>query len=102
MPKFYVESGNLQLVTSANDPRAAAIWAVHRTLSTSLPFLCETERTDVRPAVAPQPQLGEMIHVNERGFGRAGSQVFETLGVVSEWTQLLLAVDRLQKGLAAI
>jgi len=101
MPKFYVQSGNLQLITTATDPRAAAIWAVHRTLSASLPFLSDTEPAELPRASSPQAQLGETVVVNERGFGSAGSLEFETLGVVTEWTQLLAAVDRLQKRLAA-
>ena len=46
MPKFYVQSGNVELVTTAIHSRGAAIWGVHRTLSQSLPFLCD-ETTDV-------------------------------------------------------
>jgi len=101
MPKFYVQSGNLQLVTTATDPRAAAIWAVHRALSASLPFLSDTEPSQAPRESSPRPQLGETLDVNERGFGRTDGLAFETLAVVAEWTQLLTAVDRLQKRLAA-
>jgi hypothetical protein len=101
MPKFYVQSGNLQLVTTATDPRAAAIWAVHRTLSGSLPFLSDTDPADAPRSQPPKPQLGEAILVSEQGFGRTDNLAFETLSVVTEWTQLLLAVDQLQKRLAA-
>ena len=101
MPKFYVQSGNLQLVTTATDPRAAAIWAVHRALSASLPFLSDTEPAQTSRHNCPQPQLCETIDVHEQGFGRTDSLAFETLPIVTEWTQLLTAVDRLQKCLAA-
>lgn len=101
MPKFYVQSGSLQLITTATDPRAAAIWAVHRTLSPSLPFLTGTEPAASPNAPSPQPQLGESISVSERGFGSAESRELDTLGIVTEWSQLLLAVDRLQKRLAS-
>jgi len=105
MPKFYVQSGNLQLVTTATDPRAAAIWAVHPALSASLPFLSDTHpaqtpRASPRASL-PQPQLGETLDVHEQGFGRPDNLAFETLPIVTEWTQLLTAVDRLQKRLAA-
>ena len=43
MPKFYVQSGQLEMVLQARDTRCAAIWAAHRTLSQTLPFLCESE-----------------------------------------------------------
>ena len=102
MPKFYVQSGSLQLVTTATDPRAAAIWAVHRTLSASLPFLSDTDPAEPPLAAPPKPQLGEAIHVSEQGYASADRQsAFETLSVVTEWTQLLVAVDQLQKRLAA-
>jgi hypothetical protein len=102
MPKFYVQSGNLQLVTTATDPRAAAIWAVHRSLAPSLPFLSDHEpATQPHAPRPPQPQLGDAILVSEQGFGSDDQQPFETLGVVIEWSQLLLAIDRLEKRLAA-
>ncbi|MCI0359767.1 MAG: hypothetical protein L0211_14925 [Planctomycetaceae bacterium] len=102
MPKFYVRSGSLQLITTATDPRAAAIWAVHRSLSPSLPFLSDTDPANTPNSSSPRPQLGETIVVGERGFGSADSRELDTLGVVTEWTQLLLAVDRLSKRLATV
>ena len=35
MPKFYVQSGRLDMVLQARDSRCAAIWAAHRTLNGS-------------------------------------------------------------------
>ncbi|MEX2175920.1 MAG: hypothetical protein WD872_16280 [Pirellulaceae bacterium] len=96
MPKYYVQSGNLKLLTTASDSRAAAIWAVHRTLSPALPFLGE----EPAAGASPPARLAETIRVNQRGFDRPDNQVFDTLAVVSEWTQLLLAVDRLERRLA--
>ena len=101
MPKFYVQSGTLQLVTTATDPRAAAIWAIHRALAPTLPFL-----NDADPALTPRsnphaPLLGETVVVSEQGFSGADQIELETLAVASEWTQLLLAVDRLQRRMAA-
>ena len=104
MPKFYVQSGSLQLITTATDPRAAAIWAVHRALAPAMPFLSEGEEATSGPQPAgcgPAAALGETVHVSERGFNRADGASFETLEVVTQWNQLLLAVDRLQKRLAA-
>ena len=104
MPKFYVQSGSLQLITTATDPRAAAIWAVHRALAPALPFLSEEEGAASEPhsmGSSTPAALGETMHVSERGFGRADGVSLETLEVVTQWNQLLLAVDRLQKRLAA-
>ena len=93
MPKFYVQSGGLEMVLQARDSRCAAIWAAHRTLSQSLPFLCE-EPTDYAQ-LADLTRLGESIRVSQQGFDRDDAVVFETLDVVSEWNQLLVALDRL-------
>jgi hypothetical protein len=102
MPKYYVQSGKLQLITTASDPRGAAIWAVHRALSHALPFLSEPEPADVqtRRPPQPQPQLGESVQVSEQGFDRPDGQAFDTLSVVTEWNQLLVAIDRLERRLA--
>jgi hypothetical protein len=94
MPKFYVQSGNLEIVLQAHDPRCAAIWAVHRTLSQSLPFLCE-EPIDYVAADASS-RLGEVIRVNERGFDRPDAAIFDSLEIITEWNHLLVALDKLQ------
>ncbi len=99
MPKYYVQSGNLRLITTASDQRAAAIWAVHRALSQVLPFLSEPQPADTQARRVPQPQLGEAVQVSEQGFDRPDSQAFDTLSVVTEWNQLLVAIDRLERRL---
>jgi hypothetical protein len=99
MAKFYVQSGNLELVLQAQDSRCAAIWAVHRTLSPSLPFLCEDAGDCLE--LPDAQRLGETIRVSERGFDSPGGAWFDTLDVVTEWNQLLVALDRLQERLAA-
>jgi len=93
MPKFYVQSGSLEMVLQAKDTRCAAIWAAHRTLGQSLPFLCE-DLTDYT-RLADLTRLGDTIRVSQRGFDRDDATVFGTLDVVSEWNRLLVALDRL-------
>jgi hypothetical protein len=49
--------------------------------------------------------LGESVSVSEQGFDGEGerrddSLHFDTLAVVAEWNQLLLAIDRLERRLA--
>src|SRR6185312_1489519 len=68
MAKFYVQSGNLEMVLQAKDSRSAASWAAHQTLSRSLPVLCE-EPADYAH-LADLTRLGETIRVSQRGFGR--------------------------------
>ena len=109
MPKFYVQSGSLEMVLQANDSRCAAIWAAHRTLSQSLPFLCEDAAVRGSHHAAPADytqladltRLGDTIRVSQRGFDRHDAAVFPTLDIVSEWNQLLVALDRLQAAVAS-
>jgi hypothetical protein len=97
MPKFYVQSGDVELVTTAIHARGAAIWGVHRTLSQSLPFLCD-ETTDVL-VLDGLTRLGDTIRVSEQGFDRPDAAEFDTLDIVSEWNQLLVAIDRIHERL---
>jgi hypothetical protein len=96
MPKFYVQSGSLEMVLEALNSRCAAIWAAHRTLGQSLPFLCE-EPADYSQ-LADTTRLGDTMRVSQRGFDRHDALEFDTLDVVSEWNQLLVALDRLAAG----
>lgn len=104
MAKFYVSSGNFQLVVEADDARAAAIWGVHRCLTPVLPHVSEqgevlaAEQLDSAlsyEAAEPQRRLGETICVSERGFGGSDQQLLPTLPIVAEWTRLLVALERL-------
>ena len=98
MAKFYVESGNLRTVITANNSRGAALWAAHRTLSDVLPFVgtdCENPTNDQG---APY-KLGETVRVSQRGFGRHDCRTYCTLDVISEWSQLIVALSRLEQDL---
>jgi hypothetical protein len=100
MPKFYVQSGNVELVTTAIHSRGAAIWGVHRTLSHSLPFLCD-ETTDYL-VLDDLTRLGDTITVSEQGFDRPDAAEYDTLEIVSEWNQLLVAIDRIHERLERV
>lgn len=97
MPKFYVESGNLKLVVHAHHARAAAIWATHRVMSQTLPFLADEE-----PATRREPtSLGALMTTSEQGFGRTDASVHDTFAVVSEWNRLMIALDKLQDAVSS-
>ncbi|WP_145099726.1 hypothetical protein [Anatilimnocola aggregata] len=110
MPKFYVSSGNLNLIVEADHARAAAIWAVHRCLSQVTSFDGEDDNTVAGQlagseslsyeSAEPQRKLGETINVSERGFGSDDKQELTTLPIVAEWSRLLVALDRLQQQLS--
>lgn len=85
MPKFYVESGSARCVIDANDVQDAVLkafqWSCDRLDSVQLPTsLDEAAVTEVGAW-----ELGEEIRVSEQGFGRADSQVFDTLEIVPIW-----------------
>ncbi len=102
MPKYYVQSGTLQLITTASDPRAAAIWAVHRALAPTFPFLCEdTEPGLAAPTPATRlPYLHDTVQVSEQGFDRHDSEQFATLAIIAEWNQLLVAIEQIERRMA--
>lgn len=95
MAKFYVESGNLQLVVHANNSQGAALWAVHRSLSQMLPFLAEHSPDDDAPSPA-RFVLAADITCNERGFGRPDGERFDTFDLVTQWNQLMVALEKLE------
>jgi hypothetical protein len=94
MAKFYVQSGNVKMVLQARDSRSAAIWAAHRTLGDNMPFIDDQPVEEVTSKVEAL-RLDETIRVSQRGFDRADAKKFETLDIVSEWSRLLVALERL-------
>ena len=98
MAKFYVESGSLRLVISANNSRGAALWAVHRALSGVLPFTGD-EGEKPTSVNGQRFKLGETIRVNQRGFDSDIGRSYETMALVTEWSQLVSALSRLEQDL---
>ena len=98
MAKFYVQSGDLKMVLQARDSRSAAIWAAHQKLNVTMPFLGDAEN---QPTFEGQAcGLAETIRVSQLGFDRRDSKVFDTLEIVSEWSRLLVALDRLTQSVS--
>src|SRR5205085_2570852 len=56
-------------------------------------FLCENESDYV--VLADVTRLGDSICVSQQGFDRDDAAIFDTLDIVTEWNQLLVALDRL-------
>ena len=99
MPKYYVESGTLRCVVSADNSRSAALWAVHRAMQQILPL---DDATDDTPENKPQRSLhsgvmvlGSTVRTSERGYGSAGEEL-RTFEVVTQWNQLVNTLDRLE------
>ncbi|RCS40682.1 hypothetical protein DTL42_25280 [Bremerella cremea] len=103
MAKFYVESGSLRLIVDAADARRAALWAVHRAMEHILPNEEEELDVDNLPEVEPVGSmvLGDAMRLSERGFENDDATQFETLDIVSEWSQLMQALTRMENDLRA-
>ncbi|MEW4454918.1 hypothetical protein AB1L30_19790 [Bremerella sp. JC817] len=103
MAKFYVESGTLRLIVDAADARRAALWAVHRSLEHILPNEEEELDVDNLPEVEPAGSmvLGDVIRLSERGFETQDTVEYETLNIVSEWSQLMMALSNMEHELRA-
>ena len=99
MAKFYVESGNLRMVITANNSRGAALWAIHRALSGVLPFVSEDSENPTT-ANGQRFKLDETIRVDQRGFDRSTARRFNTLDLITEWSQLIVALSRLEQELS--
>ncbi len=98
MAKFYVESGTLRMVITANNSRGAALWAAHRALSDVLPFVGEESENPTNDGTQ-RFKLGETIQVSQRGFDRSDCRRYTTLDLIKEWSQLIVALSRLEQDL---
>lgn len=97
MAKYYVQSGSMKMVIAAEDPRRAALWAVHRALEQVLPLDAEEPGPVMHPAAAAAMVLSGRVSFSEKGFEgtepTAGS--FSTVELVAEWSQLMVALSRM-------
>ncbi len=101
MAKYYVQSGTMRTVVQAQSGNNAALWAVHQAMQQVLPIEnCNTEsprstgKTSVGDGLAV---LSSAIRVSEQGFDRSDAKSLVTIDVVTEWTQLIMTLDRLEQ-----
>ena len=85
MPKFYVQSGRVCLVLDADSPRAAAIKSFEWTCEKQAEIEAASPLEHLRAAERHGWQLDDVILVNERGFGRADAEPFDTAAIVESW-----------------
>lgn len=99
MAKFYVQSGNIQTVVSADDSEKAALWVVHKALQQVVPVYEEAELTPDEKGELAIIQgvmvLGNSIQISEIGFDRRDAKVLDTFSLLTQWHQLMIALDRL-------
>ena len=100
MAKYYVQSGTLRCVVSAESPRRAALWAVHRAMQQILPIdeaaPADSDDQARRGKVPSVMVLGGTIHTSERGYGSSDGASMPTFEIVTEWNQLVNTLDRLE------
>jgi hypothetical protein len=87
------------MVITANNSRGAALWAIHRALSGVLPFVAG-ESENPTTSDGQRFKLDETIRVDQRGFDRREAREFDALDLITEWSQLIAALSRLEQDLA--
>ena len=81
MPKYYVESGEMQMVILASNARDAAVRAFHTYCKRREAVMISSNGDD--PRHLPYCEFQETIRVNERGFGRTECDHFDTLDILA-------------------
>ncbi len=106
MPKFYVESGTVRCIVSAENSQSAALWAVHRVMQQVMPLDEPVDRTpeskDEQARSTGVMVLGATIRTSERGYGSAEHRQHATFEVVTQWNQLVSTLDRLENLLGRV
>ncbi len=119
MAKFYIQSGNVSFVVTANDAEGAALWAMHQTIEKMIEFnqemdeLYQTDESSLSDSLDNRiedhdqdfqfygsmldglAQFAETIKCSQRGFGRDDAGELDTDEVFRHWNQLMRAADRL-------
>ncbi len=101
MAKYYLQSGTLRVVVSAEDSMRAALWAVHRAMQQVVPIYDDELLTPAEKqqysALEGLVVLGDDIRISELGFDRADAEELLTFQVVQEWHQLMVALSKLEQ-----
>jgi hypothetical protein len=96
MRRYQVESGSMRMTVRADDAHRAALWAVHQTLQQVLPGGSGRERP---PGTMV---LSDRVQIRPLEAGAACEPMsLETCDLVTEWSQLMVALARLETSLAA-
>ena len=101
MSKYYVQSGTMRTVVQAETTRKAALWAVHQAMQQVLPMEGNlTDSDDLRMDAHGQDGvavLSQRVCISERGFDRDDSISLPTMEVVTDWNEMVVTLDRLEK-----
>jgi hypothetical protein len=101
MAKYYVQSGTVRTVISADDCEKAALWVVHRAMQQVVPVYDDAELTPQEKGEVAIVQgvmvLGNTVNLSEVGFDREDATALDTFELVVQWHQLMVALSRLEK-----
>ena len=84
MPKYYVESGRVRLVLTADNAEQAAVRAFQWSCDRQAEVYSQVSRDLIRDAEALEYILDDLIQVNETGFD-GGGEMFDLLDIAAEW-----------------
>lgn len=100
MAKYYIQSGTVRTIVSADDHEKAALWTIHKTMQQVVPIYDDAELTAEEKGDVALAQgimvLGETVRISERGFDRADAYQLDTFELVAHWHQLMVALARLE------
>jgi hypothetical protein len=92
MPKYYVESGPVQLILDAPTAEQAAVMTFQWTCDKQAEIEAASPLEHVLEAEERGWQLGDEVTVNEQGFGRWDGEVFDMLDIYEAWLRLPVPV----------
>lgn len=99
MAKYYVQSGNIRTVVSADDAEKAGLWIVHRTMQQVMPVYEDDELSPEQKGEVAVVEgvmvLGNTVKTSELGFDRTDADETDTFDLVQHWHQLMVALSRL-------
>ena len=85
MPKYYVETGRVRLVISAQNATEAAVKAFQWTCDRQSEIYADSPLDHCRRADEEGCQVDDEIRVNELGFGSDSGVTFDTFDIVAVW-----------------
>jgi hypothetical protein len=100
MAKYYIQSGTVKMVVSADDHEKAALWTVHKTMQQIVPVYDDLEMSAQEKGDVALVQgvmvLGDKVSVSEQGFDREDALKLDTFELVTHWHKLMVALARLE------
>ena len=104
MAKYYTTCGSLEFLTTAEDPRSAALWSAHQFLCSKIELESiawdDPETIDREDLMEAMLCLSDTMFVSEIGFGRGDAAIIDTADLLTEWNQFVIAMMRLESTLA--